>query len=155
MLNESKHIIMVWNGMEIKLLSSIQLIIKRGVVSPWFWIYAPALFWAQVARLVARVALRWDHNVTVAPNANASPASIRDDDGNMDNRKFFVIVHWEEKNDSQLSHVGCRPRKDSFFRIVILTFLSSYVDKLEVKEGGIPGVGTALRFPSNLACKSY
>ena len=49
----------------------------------------------------------------------------------------------------------CRPRKDSFFRRVILTFLSSYVDKLEVKEGGVPGVGTALRFPSNLACKSY
>ena len=47
------------------------------------------------------------------------------------------------------------PEKTVFFRIVILTFLSSYVDKLEVKEGGVPGVGTALRFPSNLACKSY
>ena len=56
---------------------------------------------------------------------------------------------------TNLKSVGCRPRKDSFFRIVILTFLSSYVDKLEVKEGGVPGVGTALRFPSNLACKSY
>ena len=47
------------------------------------------------------------------------------------------------------------PEKTLFFRIVILTFLSSYVDKLEVEEGGVPGVGTALRFPSNLACKSY
>ena len=45
-------------------------------------------------------------------------------------------------------------QKRLFFRRVILTFLSSYVDKLEVKEGGVPGVGTALRFPSNLACKS-
>ena len=33
------------------------------------------------------------------------------------------------------------------------TFLGTYVDKLEIKEGGVPGVSAALWFPAHLRQK--
>ena len=163
--------------MDIKLLNSIQLIIKRGIVSPCFWNSAPALFWALVVCLVARVALRWDHNVTVAPKANATPACTDDDAKVVKRRWWLCSMH---KNVVVDTHHPLYPEIDCQFCVFYTfgrrrigreitfdvstkirdpciptksTFLGTYVDKLEIKEGGVPGVSAALWFPAHLRQK--
>ena len=59
---------------------------------------------------------------------------------------FSLSFYWGvAQTQIQFTYLAFGIHSGKFF-----TFLGAYVDKLEVKEGGVPGVSTALRLPTHL-----